>query len=160
MVEKRKWSVAWLVGVILVVLIAVLLARALSVPKAQARLEMATGDGCPAALAKVRNTARESERKLRALNSRSTKAEQDDAWAAKSTNDAATEECLSTCHEAWPGRHRTVTLPDGHKIAEECSAAWQKGSGPDCELLIRADEAASLSDPPPCVVAGRVGGFN
>jgi hypothetical protein len=158
--EKRKWSLAWLVGVILVVLIAVLLARALSVPKAQDRLEIATGGGCSAALAKVHTTARESERKLRALDSRSTQAEQDDAWAAKRTNDAATEECLSTCHEAWPGRHRTVTLPDGHKIAEECSAAWQKGAGPECEVPIQADEQASLSDPPPCVVAGRVGGFN
>ena len=160
MVEKRKWSLAWLVGVILVVLIAVLLTRALSVRKAQDRLEIATGDGCSAALAKVRNSAKESERKLRPLNSKSTQAEQDDAWAAKRTNDAATEECLSTCHEAWPGHHRMVTLANGNKVAEECSAAWQKGSGPECELAIRADEQASLSHPPPCVVAGRVGGVN
>ena len=160
MVEKRKWRGVWVVGVIVVVLMAVLLARALFVPKAQDRLAMATGHGCPAALAKVSSTARESERKLRALNSTSTPAEQDDAWGAKRANDAATEECLSTCHEAWPGHHRTVTLPDGHKIAEECSTAWQKGSGLECEVVIRADEEASRSDPPPCVVAGRVGGFN
>jgi hypothetical protein len=159
MVEKR-WSLAWVVGVILVILLGGLLARALLVSKAPDRLQMAASDACSAALAKVRNTARESERKLRSLDPKSTQAQQDDAWAAKRANDAATEECLTTCHEVWPGRHRTVTLPDGHEIAEECSMAWQKGSGAECEAILRADEQAALSHPPPCAVAGRVGGFN